>query len=310
MRLRARRCQAVTAFFTITGTLLRSSDFRYEGLAPDRVLIEAPPNFLLKVRDHIGNRPEVEAFVLQGLVTVSIEGGDMLGLGVVADCEAVGTVAGFDAGECAGGVLVSAGAFLEPASVLVVGSSPPLEGTEVTTTVTFDGATFDEAYPASVTIDPSQVSDEFAAEISEAQSVIRVDPNRGDVEAMRTAVVAQFPTAQVWSVAEVEYDQGASARELRLLATVGLGIVLGIATFSLSIGTASRLLQRRDAFAFLRAGGLLPTQIRRLVALESTVPLAVFTAFSALLGVAASAAVATSAGTHRKFLGRRSVLST
>ncbi|MEX0796866.1 MAG: FtsX-like permease family protein [Acidimicrobiia bacterium] len=147
-------------------------------------------------------------------------------------------------------------------------------------------------------IDPSQVSDEFAAEISEAQIVIRVDPNRGDVEALRTAVVAQFPTAQVRSVAEVEYDQGASARELRLLATVGLGIVLGIATFSLSIGTASRLLQRRDAFAFLRAGGLLPSQIRRLVALESTVPLAVFTAFSALLGVAAGAAVATSAGTQ------------
>jgi hypothetical protein len=286
----------VAAFFTITGTLLRSSNFRYDGLSPDRVLVEAPPDSLRQVAEQIGDRPEVEAFVLQGLVTVSTEGGDLVGMGVVADCDAVGIIAGFDSDRCQGGVLVSAGELLEPGSVLVVGSSPPLEESGVTTTVTFQGAIFDEAYPASVIVDPSLISDGFAEEISEAQIVVRVDPNQGDMEAFRTALVSRFPTAQVRSVAEVEYDQAVPAQELRVLATVGLVIVLGIATFSLSIGTASRLLQRRDAFAFLRAGGLLPGQIRRLVALESTVPLAVFAALSALLGVAAGAAVAISAG--------------
>jgi hypothetical protein len=288
----------VAAFFTITGTLLRSSNFRYDGLAPDRVLIEAPPDLLRGIRDHIEDRPEVEALALQGLVSVATDAGEQLGLGVVAECEAVGQVAGFDGDGCHGGVLVSAGEHLDPGTTLVLGSSPPLEVSGATTTVSFDGSTFGLDYPASVIVDASLVPDEFAGEISEAQIVIRVDSEQGSAEALRSAVVGEFPTAWVRSVTEIELDQAASAREMRTLTMIGLGIILGLAAFSLSVGTASRLLERRDAFAFLRAGGLLAGQIRRLVALESILPLAFFTAFSALLGVAAGAAVAVSAGTQ------------
>jgi hypothetical protein len=288
----------VAAFFTITGTLLRSSNFRYDGLAPDRVLIEATPELLRGVRDQIEDRPDVEALALQGLVTVATESGEQLGLGVVADCEAVGQIAGFEGDGCHGGVLVSAGEHLDPGTTLVLGSSPPLVVSGATTSVTFDGSTFDVDYPASVIVDASLVPDEFVRAISEAQVVIRVDPEEGSVEALRSAVVAEFPTARVRSVAEIELDQAASAREMRTLTMIGLGIILGLAAFTLSVGTASRLLERRDAFAFLRAGGLLPGQIRRLVALESILPLAFFTAFSALLGVASGAAVAVSAGTQ------------
>jgi len=288
----------VAAFFTITGTLLRSSNFRYDGLPPDRVLIEAPPDVLRGIRDHVEDRPDVEALALQGLVTVATEAGEQLGLGVVADCERVGQVAGFDGDGCNGGVLISFGERLDPGTALVLGSSPPLEVSGATTTVTFDGSTFNVDYPASVIVDSSLVPDEFAGAIAEAQIVVGVGTEQGSVEALRAAVVAEFPTARVRSVAEIELDQAASAWEMRALTMVGLGVILGLAAFSLSVGTASRLLQRRDAFAFLRAGGLLPAQIRRLVALESILPLAFFTAFSALLGVVAGAAVAVSAGTQ------------
>jgi putative ABC transport system permease protein len=154
------------------------------------------------------------------------------------------------------------------------------------------------AFPTALIVDSDLVQSEFMDQATVGQVVANFDSTTGDIESLRTSVVSAFPTAQVRSIAEIEYDQSVSSREVRALAAIGLVIVLAIAAFSLSVGTASHLLQRRDAFAMLRASGVLPRQIRRLVALESTAPLAVSAAAGALLGVASGAAVATSAGTN------------
>jgi predicted lysophospholipase L1 biosynthesis ABC-type transport system permease subunit len=97
-------------------------------------------------------------------------------------------------------------------------------------------------------------------------------------------------------VAEIEYEFSVSAREVRTLALAGLTVILGVAAFSLLVGTASHLLQQRNALAFLRAGGLAPNQIRKLIAFQSIVPLAISTAIGAALGVGVGAAVTVSAG--------------
>lgn len=194
----------VSAFFTITGTLLKSSNPRFEGIPSDGVLIEAAPVKLPEIARKIEGQPGVRSVVIR------------------------------------------------------------------------------EVDVSSVTVD---------------QIVVTFDAAEANLEEVRTLVVAGTPTAQVRSVPEIEYDLSVSAREVRTLAAIGLVIVLAIATFSLSVGTASHLLQRRDAFAFLRAGGVLPGQVRRLIALETTAPLAVSAAAGALLGVISGAAVAFSAGT-------------
>ncbi len=194
----------VSAFFTITGTLLKSSNPRLGGIAEDGVLIEAAQGNLPEIAREIEGQPGVRSVVVR-------EVGD--------------------------------------------------------------------------------------SSVTEDQIVVTFDAAESNLEDVRTLVVASTPTAQVRSVAEIEYDLSVSAREVRTLAAIGLVIVLALATFSLSVGTASHLLQRRDAFAFLRAGGVLPRQIGRLLALETTAPLAVSAAAGGLLGVISGAAVAFSAGT-------------
>jgi predicted lysophospholipase L1 biosynthesis ABC-type transport system permease subunit len=147
-----------------------------------------------------------------------------------------------------------------------------------------------------VIIEPDVVGDEFLLAISGAQALVRFDPTVGDLEDLRTFVVSTAPTARVRSVAEIEYEFSESAREVRTLALVGLMVILAVAAFSLVVGTASHLLQQRNALAFLRAGGLAPHQIRKLIAFESIVPLAISTAMGAALGVGVGAAVTVSAG--------------
>lgn len=287
----------VTAFFTITGTLLQSSNYRYDGMPKDSVLVEASSRDLPQIAEMIDGQSGVQAVVTQTFVGVSTEEGESLGVGIIAACTAFQEVVEVTIDSCAEGVFAGPDSTLTGGSTVVV-STPPFSDDGIETTLRFGGDRFVGTFPAALVIDPDVLRGEFTDKTTVGQVVASFDPSTGDVESLRTSVVSAFPTAQVRSVAEVEYDQSVSAREVRVLAAIGLVIVLGIAAFSLSVGTASHLLQRRDAFALLRASGVLPRQIRRLVALESTAPLAVSAAAGALLGVASGAAVAISAGTN------------
>jgi hypothetical protein len=286
----------VAVFFTITGTLLRSSHPAYEDLPPTRVVVEAPLRVLTTIEAQLADRPGVQAVAVEGLVSVMAPDWSSPNLGVVGDCEALVEAAGIVTDSCNAGVIVAADERISAGTSFVVGSAPPLSEATAIIRVEADGSTFEGAFPASVIIDPGVVGDEFLSAISGAQALVRFDPTAGDLEELRNFVVSIAPTARVRSVAEIEYEFSVSAREVRTLALAGLTVILGVAAFSLLVGTASHLLQQRNALAFLRAGGLAPNQIRKLIAFQSIVPLAISTAIGAALGVGVGAAVTVSAG--------------
>ncbi len=283
----------VSAFFTITGTLLRSSDFRNHDLAATVVVIEASRDVLLQVADQIVGELGVEGVVVEGLVAVNSPAWNSPRLGVVASCDALKGVLEID--NCDSGVVMAVGDTVTAGSTLIVGSAPPLADSATETSVTFGGATFEGDYPASVIIDPGALDVRFLSALSESRAVVSFDPAVGNLEDLRTMVVSSAPMANVRMVAEIEYDQSSPAREVRSLALVGLGLIFIVAAFSLTVGIGSHLLQQRNAYAFLRAGGFLPSQVRTLVGLETAVPLAASAAVGALVGIAAGAAVAWSA---------------
>jgi predicted lysophospholipase L1 biosynthesis ABC-type transport system permease subunit len=288
----------VAAFFTITGTLLRSSHPAFQDLPPTRVVVEAPLRVLTEIEAKLADRPGVQAVAVEGLVSVMAPGWSSPRPGVVADCEALIRVADIVTDSCSAGVVVAADERIPAGTSLLVGSAPPLSEPTATTSLEANGSTFEGAFPASVIIDPGVVGDEFLSAISGAQALVRFDPTAGDLEELRNFVVSIAPTARVRSVAEIEYEFSVLAREVRTLALVGLMVTLGVAAFNLVVGTASHLLQQRNALAFLRAGGLASHQIRKLIAFESIVPLAISTAIGAALGVGVGAAVAVSAGSN------------
>jgi predicted lysophospholipase L1 biosynthesis ABC-type transport system permease subunit len=286
----------VAVFFTITGTLLRSSHPAYEDLPPTRVVVEAPLRVLTTIEAQLADRPGVQAVAVEGLVSVMAPDWSSPNLGVVGDCEALVEAAGIVTDSCNAGVIVAADERIPAGTSFVVGSAPPLSEATAIIRVEADGSTFEGAFPASVIIDPSVVGGEFLSAISGGHALVRFDPTAGDLEELRNFVVSIAPTARVRSVAEIEYEFSVSAREVRTLALAGLTVILGVAAFSLLVGTASHLLQQRNALAFLRAGGLAPNQIRKLIAFQSIVPLAISTAIGAALGVGVGAAVTVSAG--------------
>lgn len=286
----------VTAFFTITGTLLRSSNPRYDDLDDTQVVIEASQETLDTIANEIRGRSGVEAEVVEALVAVESPVWDSPRLGVVAECEALTRVVDVTTGGCSEGVVIAVSESVAAGSTLTVGSSPPLFDQDAEANLVFNGSTFQGNFPAVAIIDPALLDDDFLSALTIAQLLVKFDPDQGELEDLRTAVVSAVPTAHVRSVAEIEFDQSASAREVRTLGLVGLALVLTIAAFSLTVGTASHLLHNRNAYTFLRAGGLLPGQIGKLIALQSTVPLAVSAALGGVLGVGVGAAVALSAG--------------
>ncbi|HLF44031.1 MAG TPA: FtsX-like permease family protein [Acidimicrobiia bacterium] len=286
----------VAAFFTITGTLLRSSNFRYQGLPPETLVVEATPAELPAVADSLMRRPDVEATVRLGLAEVRTESGDWMGLGVIADCDDLAEVVGLVVDDCTSGVLVAFDEGLASGATLVVSSSPPMSELGEETTVRYEAGVFRGEYAAAVVIDPDLLSDAFLSQVSEGQ-VLAVMNDGVDVETLRNRVLSEHPTAWVRTVTEIETEQQSAAIEFRTLATIGLVVVLVVAAFSMAVGTASHLLQRGEAFAFLKAGGLLPGQLRGLLAFESAVPLIASAGLGVVLGVAAGSAVAVSAGT-------------
>jgi hypothetical protein len=289
---------AVVIGVFVVAALLRSSNLRYQDLAPAQVIVEASPRVLTNMRPELTVRPGVEEAALVGLVSVTSPDWSSPRPVVVADCESLTRVVGIVSDGCSTGLVVAASSGIPAGTPIVVASTS--SSSEPTTTVSLvaSGSTFEGAFPAAVIIDPEAVGDEFLSGISDAQALVRFDPAAADLEDLRTFVLSGAPAARVHSVAEIEYEFATSAREVRLLALVGLILVFGVAAFSLVVGTASHLLEQRNALAFLRAGGLAPNQIRKLIALESIVPLATSAAIGTALGVGVGAAVATSAGSN------------
>jgi ABC-type antimicrobial peptide transport system permease subunit len=91
-----------------------------------------------------------------------------------------------------------------------------------------------------------------------------------------------------------------ATREVRLLAELegwtrlAAGFVLFVAACSLTVSIAAGLLDRRRPFALLRASGLRVGELRRVVLLETAVPMTVTVLFGVGIGLAGSYALSIS----------------
>ena len=117
-------------------------------------------------------------------------------------------------------------------------------------------------------------------------------------EEVRTLAARLAPGAPVSTGRDlVELDRR-QLTELEAGLQAGLIFVLLVAAASITLGVVAGLLDRRRPFALLRATGIQLRELRRMVLLETALPLAVTGVFGIALGLATSAAVA-SAGSQR-----------
>jgi ABC-type antimicrobial peptide transport system permease subunit len=79
--------------------------------------------------------------------------------------------------------------------------------------------------------------------------------------------------------------------ELQALVYIGLGITVFVAVISLVVSTYGSLLERKRSMATLHLAGMTLGQLRKLVLLESLIPMVVVTVFSAVLGAGAGVAM-------------------
>ena len=122
--------------------------------------------------------------------------------------------------------------------------------------------------------------------------VVGTDGTTSGIERARTALAAELPP-QVTPVTVAEYKANSGvARDLagfQRLATVAVLGSLGIAGCSLAAGVAGGLNDRKRPFSLLRLAGVPLPRLRRVVALEATVPLLIVSVVACGAGLLAAA---------------------
>ncbi|MCB2413512.1 ABC transporter permease [Demequina sp. TTPB684] len=118
--------------------------------------------------------------------------------------------------------------------------------------------------------------------------VALTDGSPGAVDRARTALeVAGSMTLS--PVTRAEYGGAATLSltyQLAMLAYIGMAIAVGISALSLTVATVAAALDRKRTFGLLRLGGMPVSDLRRTIAIEAAMPLAVTLVASAGLGFA------------------------
>lgn len=118
--------------------------------------------------------------------------------------------------------------------------------------------------------------------------VALTDGSSTAVDGVRTAFeVAGEPSLS--PVTRAEYGGAATLSltyQLAMLAYIGMAIAVGISALSLTVATVAAALDRKRTFGLLRLGGMPVRDLRRTIAIEAAMPLAVTLVASAGLGFA------------------------
>lgn len=121
----------------------------------------------------------------------------------------------------------------------------------------------------------------------EPQNILVItDGEQASIERARTVLIADT-SPSISPVTRTDYaNRGALEieQELAVMAYLGMGIAIGISALSLTVATVAAALDRRRTFGLLRLSGMPTSQLRRTVALEATLPLAITLVVSAGLG--------------------------
>ncbi|MFJ4674778.1 FtsX-like permease family protein [Kitasatospora sp. NPDC088783] len=133
----------------------------------------------------------------------------------------------------------------------------------------------------------------YTAEQAAALPVVRVvvgtDGSQAAVERARTVVDAAYPAVrQSLTLAEERKLSGSELASYRQLADVVILATFPIAGCSLAVGAAGALGERRRPFSLLRLSGVPLPVLRRVVLMESAVPLLVVSAVAIGVGLLAA----------------------
>ncbi|MFJ5921758.1 FtsX-like permease family protein [Kitasatospora sp. NPDC092948] len=119
--------------------------------------------------------------------------------------------------------------------------------------------------------------------------IVETDGSTAAVEQTRTMVDAAYPaTRQTMTLGEAWTQAGAELRGFQQLADVVILATFPIAGCSLAVSVAGGLSERRRPFSLLRLTGVSLGTLRRVVAMESVVPLLVMAAVAIGVGLLAA----------------------
>jgi hypothetical protein len=105
-------------------------------------------------------------------------------------------------------------------------------------------------------------------------------------ERARTAIEIST-TSGLAPVTRADYASAGTlsfTHELEAMAYLGMAVAIGISALSLTVATVAAALDRKRTFALLRLGGMPATHVRRVIAIEASVPLGATLVVSAGLG--------------------------
>lgn len=118
------------------------------------------------------------------------------------------------------------------------------------------------------------------------QVVVLTDGTAAAKERARTALEGTTVSG-VAPVTRADYAQAGTlsfTHELETMAYLGMAVAIGVSALSLTVATVAAALDRKRTFALLRLGGMPAADVRRVIAIEASVPLAATLAVSAGLG--------------------------
>ena len=156
----------------------------------------------------------------------------------------------------------------------------------------FGGAVIDTSEPMSeITWPASDLSTDQLSTMMIESIIVSTDGSTAAVEQARTALERLYPTSLGYAPSTISELNSRSTREInryRQLANVVLLTTLPIAGCSLAVSIAGGLAERRRPFSLLRLTGVPLRMLRRVVSLETAVPLLISVVVSAGAGLLAA----------------------
>ncbi|MFE9694450.1 FtsX-like permease family protein [Micromonospora sp. NPDC005806] len=121
--------------------------------------------------------------------------------------------------------------------------------------------------------------------------LVATDARPSTMETVRTAIesFADQTAWLPWTTDETKLHADKQAAQVNRISTAVLLVTLFVAGFSLAVSTAGGLLERKRPFALLRLAGTRPTDLHRVMIIETALPMIAATVISAGIGFAVAA---------------------
>lgn len=133
-----------------------------------------------------------------------------------------------------------------------------------------------------------------------AVAFVVTDGSQASVERARTALITSGAIAGTPATRAEFADRGATSTldELALMAYIGMAIAVAISAVSLTVATIASALERKRTFGLLRLAGMPVSHLRRVIAMEASVPLGGMLVWSAGLGFLVAWMLLQTMGSH------------